>query len=119
LWHHEPWVSVPQSTVREVLGALKQSVISGYILLKDFRRWVYIGDVLQRKRLALNQHKSQMTRLVTNPRWQTLKDISNGEFLECFFQEREIFHVWEHAPERKHFQKDAQDEEPSVSIEGR
>jgi LmbE family N-acetylglucosaminyl deacetylase len=91
LWHHQPWVNVPMDTPKEILSALKQSLISELSLLKDFRRSVYIGDVLQLKRAILDQYKSQMTRLISDPRWQTLGDLSNGEFLECFFHEHEIF----------------------------
>jgi hypothetical protein len=29
--------------------------------------------------------------MVADPNWMTLKDIAQGEFLDCFFQEREIF----------------------------
>ncbi len=101
LWNHLPWVRVPISTQKEIASALKHSLISGLSLLKDFRCSVYIGDVLQLKRAALDQYKSQMTRLIPDSRWQTLGDISNGEFLECFFQEHEIFCVWKHFPERR------------------
>ena len=92
LWYNQPWVSVPIGTPKEIFSALKQSVVSGLSLLKDFRCSVYIGDVLQLKRAALDQYKSQMMRIISDPRWHTLGDISNGEFLECFFQEHEIFH---------------------------
>jgi LmbE family N-acetylglucosaminyl deacetylase len=91
-WYYQPWVSLPMGTPKEILSALKQSLVSGLSLLKDFRCSVYIEDVLELKQTALNQHKSQMTRLVSDSRWQTLGDISNGEFLECFFQQHEIFH---------------------------
>ena len=70
---------------------LKNSFISGLSLLKDFRTFVDIRNVLRLKRSALEQHKSQMTRIIPDPRWMTLADVSNGEFLKCFFQEREIF----------------------------
>lgn len=91
-WYHWPWVRVPMDTSKEILSAFKQSIVSGLSLLKDFRCSVYIGDVLQLKRAALNQYKSQMTRLIRDPRWQTLDDVSDGEFLKCFFQDHEIFH---------------------------
>jgi LmbE family N-acetylglucosaminyl deacetylase len=93
-WYHQPWVSVPMDTPKDILSALKQSIVSGLSLLKDFRCSVYVGDVLQLKRAILAQYESQMTRLVPDSRWQTLGDISNGEFLECFFQEHEIFHQY-------------------------
>jgi hypothetical protein len=46
---------------------------------------------LELKRTALAQHKSQMTQLIPNSNWLTLADVSNGEFLACFFQDYEFF----------------------------
>jgi LmbE family N-acetylglucosaminyl deacetylase len=92
LWYHWPWVlGASKPTFRQVIGASKESILSNLSMLKDFRCGVYIGDVLKVKREALDQYKSQMTRLIPDPRWQTLNDLSSGDFLECFFQEREIF----------------------------
>lgn len=92
-WRHWPWVSKPVArTPRKAWRVLKSSLVSGSSLLRDFRCSVYIGDVLELKRAALNQHRSQMTRLIPNSHWATLGDMSDGEFLECFFQGREIFH---------------------------
>ena len=92
-WRQWPWVSVPIAIHRETCTILKDSLVSGLglRLLRDFRCSVFIGDVLELKRAALDQHKSQMTRLIADPRWLTLSDVSNGEFLACFFQEHEIF----------------------------
>jgi hypothetical protein len=90
-WGHWPWVSAPARGLRERARASRNSLVSGLRLLRDFRRCVYVGDVLALKRAALDQHRSQMARLVPGPRWQTLGDVSNGEFLDCFFQDREIF----------------------------
>jgi LmbE family N-acetylglucosaminyl deacetylase len=87
-----PWANTPIYSINNFLYILKINIISNYFLLKDFHCSVYIGDVLGIKRAALNQHKSQMTRLVPNPLWRILSDVSNGEFLEIFFQEYEIFH---------------------------
>jgi LmbE family N-acetylglucosaminyl deacetylase len=92
LWYHQPWIATSIARIKETLIGLKQDFTSRLILLKDFRCSVYIGDVLELKRAALNQYQSQMTRLVPDPRWQTLGDLSNGQFLECFFQQYEIFH---------------------------
>ena len=92
LWYHQPFLSVLMSAPKKILSSLKNRLVSGLNLLKDFRSSVYVGDVLQLKRAALNHYKSQMTRLIPDSDWQTLGDLSNGEFLECFFQEYEIFH---------------------------
>ena len=90
-WYHWPWASVPKHSPREFLNFLKNSLI-GLNSLRDFRCSVYIGDILELKRAALYKYKSQMTRLIPDPRWLTLGDVSNGEFVECFFQKHEIFH---------------------------
>jgi LmbE family N-acetylglucosaminyl deacetylase len=92
LWYHQPWIETSRISIKETLIGLKQDFTSRLVLLKDFRCSVYIGDVLELKRAALNQYWSQMTRLISDPRWHTLGEMSNGEFLECFFQEYEIFH---------------------------
>ena len=90
-WQYWPWASIPIRSHRELLRVLKKSCVSGSRLLGDFRCSIYIGDVLELKRNALKQYKSQMTQLIPDPRWRSLGDVSNGEFLACFFQEHEIF----------------------------
>lgn len=91
-WYHWPWTNISIHCCQEFLTFLKNSLVSPFSFLKDFRCSVYIGDVLHLKHAALEQHKSQMTHLIPDPRWWTLGDISNGEFLECFFQEHEVFY---------------------------
>ncbi len=90
-WYHWPWTSVPRHSRREFLRGCLNNVLCGYRLVKDFRCFTHIAEVLEIKRAALNEHKSQMTKFITLPEWKTLGEISNGEFLECFFQAREIF----------------------------
>jgi len=90
-WCNWPWAEEAY-TLLSKLGVLKNSIFSNFNMLRDFRYFVYVEDFLETKRTALDQHKSQMTRFMPDPRWQTLADVSNGKFLECFFQEREIFH---------------------------
>lgn len=91
-WHHWPWVSVPAGCRRDALEQAKACLFSWISLLKDFRWSVAIEEVLEHKRLALNQHRSQMVRLISNSPWPILSDVSGGEFLECFFREREFFY---------------------------
>jgi LmbE family N-acetylglucosaminyl deacetylase len=91
-WCHWPWVSMfSQNQLRGSLLAWKTYLFSGLNMLTDFRYFVCIKDVLETKRAALLQHKSQMTRLFSDPQWPTLRDVSEGEFLNCFFQNKEIF----------------------------
>jgi len=93
-WYHWPWVRVRQNDRSATRSALKNTFISrmGLRLLRDFNHAVYVSDVLARKREALEQHESQMTQLVPDSRWLTLHDVSEGEFLACFFQDYEVFH---------------------------
>ncbi|MGQ0571076.1 MAG: hypothetical protein ACT4P5_16365, partial [Armatimonadota bacterium] len=72
-------------------GWLARSALAGARLLHEFTCAVDISDVLERKQIALAQHRSQMSRLVPDPAWRTLGDVDGGEFLRCFFQPREIF----------------------------
>lgn len=92
-WHHWPWVRLRQGGPRATRDVFKNSWSSqfGWRLQKDFNRAVFVRDVLQRKRQALDQYQSQMTQLVPDPRWLTLHDVSNGEFLACFSQDFEFF----------------------------
>ena len=93
LWNHWPWVRVPRGGVRQTIFMLRRSLRSGFglRLFKDFRHSVAVSDVLDAKRAALAAYKSQMTRLKFGERWPILHDVSDGEFLECFFQNHEIF----------------------------
>jgi LmbE family N-acetylglucosaminyl deacetylase len=82
-WYHWPWTGP--------LYGVRASAAANRSLWRDFRCFVRIGEVLEIKRAALQQHRSQMQRLVPDPSWLTLGDVSNGEFLRCFFQKREVF----------------------------
>ncbi|NET07412.1 MAG: PIG-L family deacetylase [Symploca sp. SIO2B6] len=90
-WNQWPWTDCGRES-QKLLPFLQDSLRSGLRFLNDFRCSVYIGDVLDLKRTALEQHKSQMVRLINNSRWLTLGDVSKGEFLKCFFQETEVFY---------------------------
>jgi hypothetical protein len=61
-------------------------------LFRDFRAGVAIGPVLDRKRRALSCHRTQMEAPEGRSDWATLGGVSAGEFLDCFFQEFEVFH---------------------------
>lgn len=91
-WRQWPWTSLGNSR-QEILTGLKKSLNSGLglSLTKNFRCSVEIKEVLALKRAALEQHKSQMTQLIPNSNWLTLADVSDGEFLACFFQDYEFF----------------------------
>lgn len=102
-WHHWPWVSISRGAYQATGSVLKNTMKSqgGLRLLWDFNYAVFVGDVLQRKQAALEQHQSQMTQLGSDPRWLTLGDVSKGEFLACFFQDYELFRHYQFDGRRK------------------
>jgi LmbE family N-acetylglucosaminyl deacetylase len=94
-WLHWPWVTIRQYGLPNIRSrqVFKNSVASCFGLrdLLDFRQVVDISGVLREKREAIAQHRSQMEQLVPSPDWHTVGQVSNGEFLACFFQDREFF----------------------------
>lgn len=92
-WHHWPWVPHPLDNRRDLPRVIVETVVSAAHLVRDFNSCVFVGDVLAEKRRALEAYASQMTRLVDDPAWATLEDVAGGEFLDCFFEEYEVF--WE------------------------
>ena len=92
-WEHWPWVSLPRPLQRKTLAIMRNSLQAGLglRLVQDFRYAVHIGDILNQKRNALNQHRTQMFRLKPGLEWAILSDVYNGQFLACFFQEYEFF----------------------------
>ena len=96
-WHHWPWIPFPAPRQwRQLLTVGYESLVyaCGLRLLRDLRWAVYIGDLLDQKRVSLAQYRSQMTRLLPDPRWPTLPDVARGEFLARFFQEYEVFRCY-------------------------
>jgi LmbE family N-acetylglucosaminyl deacetylase len=91
LWCHWPWIGLP-GKLSEIPETLRRAAEANGRLVRDCRCFVRVGDVLDRKRAALEQHRSQLERLVPDPRWFTLPAVANGAFLACFFQDREIFY---------------------------
>jgi LmbE family N-acetylglucosaminyl deacetylase len=79
LWNPRTWVRGAASTAR---GLWRSS---------EFRTSVNIQDVIERKRAALERHASQLERRQGDPRWDTLRDVDGGEFLECFFDGFELY----------------------------
>jgi LmbE family N-acetylglucosaminyl deacetylase len=93
-WLHWPWVGFRQNTppIRPK-HILKNSVLAGLgtRALLELKRQVNIAGVLEQKRLAIAQHRSQTEKLIDDPRWITLEELSNGELMDCFYQAQEFF----------------------------
>lgn len=100
LWNRWPWVPLSlrasRVTLREMRGALGSGL--GFNFFRRFRTGVSLAGVMERKKEALAQHRSQMAELVPGVGWPTLAGVSEGGFLECFFQDYEVFHCWEAGP---------------------
>jgi LmbE family N-acetylglucosaminyl deacetylase len=92
-WNRWPWVPLKLHASRDTLAALGGIVDArfGLELFREFRSGVFVGKVMERKRSALAQHRSQMTALLPETSWPTLGGVSDGRFLECLLQEFEVF----------------------------
>lgn len=97
-WLHWPWIGLhqrgPHLTSKHV-GWNSITLICGAHAFLELRYAVDIREVLAQKLAALAQHKSQMNRLIPDPRWLTLGDLCGGDFLDCFHQECEFFHCYD------------------------
>lgn len=90
-WFHWPWVPYPLNNRRDFPGIVRDNLRSVMRLVKYLDSAVYIGDVLETKKHALDAYESQMTRLVDDERWPRLTDVAGGEFLSRFFEPYELF----------------------------
>ena len=75
---------------------LKNSLLAqfGARAFLDLKHKVNIADVLQQKRAAIAEHKSQTEKLIDDPSWVTLDQLSNGELMDCFYQDSEFFRCY-------------------------
>jgi LmbE family N-acetylglucosaminyl deacetylase len=90
-WYHWPWVPLRVGAdMRQVLSLTVQRKM-GLTTGSGLNLAVPIADVMHEKRVALDQYRSQMTRLVPGKAWPVLGDVGNGDFLERFFQPNEYF----------------------------
>ncbi|MBN2009922.1 PIG-L family deacetylase [candidate division KSB1 bacterium] len=100
-WSHWPWFSMPLSNRRDIFKRIKYNLISMHKMFSKFKYANVIEHVLPKKRQALDQYKSQMTKLIQDDRWKTLGGVANGGFLDCFFQSKELFYKYEVSGEKK------------------
>jgi LmbE family N-acetylglucosaminyl deacetylase len=91
LWNQWPRVGPEVGSRRHLPRLWWRALADNARLLRDFDSYVDISDVIEEKRSYLGEYRSQLTRLVDDPRWMTLGDVSGGEFLRCFFTPREYF----------------------------
>lgn len=91
LWSHWPWVGFEKRPFREIPESIMALLDANTAFLFDFNLFIDIREALGIKRVATDQYKSQMTRLIPDQRWKTLSDVANGEFLNLFFRNHEVF----------------------------
>lgn len=93
IWYHWPHLPLPVYPGRTTFDLAVNSLRAGLGLRvrHAFRCAAYVGDVLPRKRSALEQHRTQMERLQPDAGWPVLGDVLDGAFLACFFQDYELF----------------------------
>jgi LmbE family N-acetylglucosaminyl deacetylase len=89
-WHHFPWTKSDRNLQLNYFKASLKAKL-GWQLIQEFNYRVAIEPVKSQKELALAQHQTQMKRLIDDPNWGLLQDVSKGEWLKCFFQTQEIF----------------------------
>ncbi len=102
VWDQWPWTD-PLAPPRERHGRrqMVEVAIRGGLGLANVRRFetfVDVGEQLPRKRAALAQHVSQMTRPDDHPEHPTLSDVADGEWLDLLMGPREYFHAAELTP---------------------
>lgn len=101
-WYH--WPAVPLPLTPRTIGSASRmryelprvvantrSMQVGRRIHTDFPVRVPIRDVLAVKRAALEEHRSQVRRLRSTPRWATLADVGGGLWIERFFGADERF----------------------------
>lgn len=91
VWYRWPWIKLPPGR-RKKLNTISSNVGINLYLRAELKYAVEVADTLAIKHAALAQHKSQMTQLIPHPHWKTLSDVSDGEFLGCFFYSYELFY---------------------------
>lgn len=96
-WYHWPWVpALRTGDARQILRLSTENAF-GLRASRAVNASVELSALRSRKRAALEQHRTQMSRLVPDKPWPTLADVARGEFLANFFGPREWLKVstWE------------------------
>lgn len=91
LWNHWPWVPLRKGSLQSKLGFAKYSLELSMHLLRHFRYSVDVSEYVKEKRQALYEHRSQLKQRAGSQAWMTLEDVSDGEWLDCFFRSHEFF----------------------------
>lgn len=103
-WYHWPWVGLNLRSQGERKAIVKNTLTTrlGWRLFTDFNCSLDISSVLTLKCQALEQHRTQMSSLIPEKGWLTLHDVAAGDWLACFFREKEIYRRYSPTPKHTH-----------------
>jgi LmbE family N-acetylglucosaminyl deacetylase len=92
-WTVWPWVSIRLAPNRESIRALLRAARSGFgwQMQRTFQVGIRVKDLIASKREVLDCYQSQMAVPMGLDGWPTLREVSDGEFLACFFSDVELF----------------------------
>jgi LmbE family N-acetylglucosaminyl deacetylase len=91
LWRLWPWTATEMPPEWNAVTRAGMALRSLIHLAADLHWTVDVSAVLDVKRRALEQHQSQVMRVRNGAPWPSLYDVSNGEFVACFFRDHESF----------------------------
>lgn len=96
-WYHWPWVRALGDLPNMWRTTLRQTIrtAAGLRALSTLNTLAQIGDMIEVKRHALAAHVSQIERLGGSNDWQTLSDLSAGDFVARLLADHELFTRYE------------------------
>jgi len=89
--HQWPFVHFDSAGGTSPVSGLRRAAVGNYRLLRDFNVVSDVTATLRQKREALEEHRSQMQRLVADDRWSVLADVAHGAFLARLMRPYELF----------------------------
>jgi LmbE family N-acetylglucosaminyl deacetylase len=92
-WNQWPWVPFRIDLTRDTLHEVTRLVRTrwGQEALRGCTTAIDVREVREAKRQVLTSYRSQTTVLRPGTAWPTLGDVSDGAFVDCFFQDYEVF----------------------------
>jgi LmbE family N-acetylglucosaminyl deacetylase len=96
--YHWPLVDAPVNGRIPLLSTLRSSGLRAARVFREFQANCDVSGVLDVKRDALERHRSQLTGSPSHPQWRSLAALSDGEFLELFLGDDELFHRADSSP---------------------
>jgi LmbE family N-acetylglucosaminyl deacetylase len=92
-WNQWPWVSLRIDASRDSIRRLMHLATTGFGMgpFRGCTTGIDVRSVRDEKRRVLAVYRSQMTAMHPGVGWPTLQDLSDGEFLNCFFEPYEVF----------------------------